>query len=90
MHEAVIVEGVRTAVGSADSMLATVIKELMNRVGDTVDPADIEDVEVGCAMPEGSQGLNIARQVALLAGLPPRVTISTSNRGSGSAPVTKL
>lgn len=90
MHEAVIVEGVRTAVGRAkkgttrnvraDSMLATVIKELMNRVGDAVDPADIEDVEVGCAMPEGSQGLNIARQVALLAGLPPSVPAMTINR----------
>jgi len=90
MHEAVIVEGVRTAVGRAkkgttrnvraDSMLATVIKELMNRVGDAIDPADIEDVEVGCAMPEGSQGLNIARQVALLAGLPPSVPAMTINR----------
>jgi acetyl-CoA acyltransferase len=64
----------------ADRMMATVIKEVMNRVGDAVAPADIEDVEVGCAMPEGSQGLNIARQISLLAGLPPSVPGMTINR----------
>jgi acetyl-CoA acyltransferase len=90
MHEAVIVEGVRTAVGRAkkgttrnvraDEMMATVIKELMRRTAGALDPAEVDDVEIGCAMPEGTQGLNIARQVLLRAGLPVSVPGVTINR----------
>ncbi len=90
MREAVIVEGVRTAVGRAkrgttrnvraDEMMATVIRELMRRTEGALDPAAIDDVIVGCAFPEGSQGLNIARQVLLRAGLPVSVPGQTINR----------
>ena len=90
MHEAVIVEGVRTAVGRAkkgttrtaraDDMMAAVIAELMRRVEGAVAPEEIDDVAVGCAMPEGPQGLNIARQVLLEAGLPVSVPGQTINR----------
>ncbi len=90
MREAVIVEGVRTAVGRAkkgttrnvraDEMMATVIAELMARTEGALAPEAVEDVIIGCAMPEGSQGLNIARQVALRAGLPVDVPGQTVNR----------
>src|SRR5574341_1089508 len=90
MNEAVIVEGVRTAVGKSkrgatrntrpEDMMACVIQELMRRTEGAVKPEDIEDVIVGCAMPEGVQGLNIARQVALLSGLPDSVPGQTVNR----------
>jgi acetyl-CoA acyltransferase len=90
MREAVIVEGVRTAVGRskkgatrnlrADEMMADVIAELLRRVDGAIAPQDIDDVNVGCAMPEGSQGLNIARQVAIRAGLPVSVPAQTINR----------
>ncbi len=90
MREAVIVEGVRTAVGRskkgitrnlrADEMMAEVIAELLRRVDGAIAPQDIDDVNVGCAMPEGSQGLNIARQVAIRAGLPVSVPAQTINR----------
>ncbi|HEC21657.1 MAG TPA: acetyl-CoA C-acyltransferase [Chloroflexi bacterium] len=90
MHEAVIVEGVRTAVGRAkkgttrtaraDDMMAAVIAELMRRVEGAIAPEEIDDVAVGCAMPEGPQGLNIARQVLLEAGLPVSVPGQTINR----------
>lgn len=90
MTEAVIVEGVRTGVGKAkrgttrnarpEDMMSCVIQELLRRTEGALKPADIEDVIVGCAMPEGVQGLNIARQVALLAGLPDSVPGQTVNR----------
>ncbi len=90
MQEAVIVEGVRTAVGRskrgttrnvrADDMMAAVIVELMKRVEGAIAPADIDDVELGCAFPEGSQGLNIARQISIRAGLPVTVPAQTINR----------
>jgi acetyl-CoA acyltransferase len=90
MSEAVIVEGVRTAVGKAkrgstrnarpEDMMACVIRELMRRTEGAVKPEEIEDVIVGCAMPEGVQGLNIARQVAILGGLPDSVPGQTVNR----------
>ncbi len=90
MREAVIVEGVRTAVGRskrgttrnvrADEMMATVVRELMRRTDGALDPTAIDDVIVGCAFPEGSQGLNIARQVLLRAGLPVSVPGQTINR----------
>jgi acetyl-CoA acyltransferase len=89
MKEAVIVSAVRTPVGKAkrgglatvrpDEMAATVIKELLNRTPN-LDPAQIEDVVFGCAFPEGEQGMNMARMIALRAGLPDTVPAETINR----------
>src|SRR5690606_41179793 len=56
------------------------IRELMRRTEGALSPEDVDDVELGCAMPEGSQGLNIARQVVLRAGLPVSVPAQTINR----------
>ena len=88
-HEPVIVAAARTAVGKAkrgslattrpDEMAAEVIKELMRRAA-ALDPADIDDVILGSAFPEGEQGLNMARLVALRAGLPDSVPAETINR----------
>jgi acetyl-CoA acyltransferase len=79
MPEAVIVSAVRTAVGRAykgslratrpDDLAAVVIKEALARVA-ALDPKEIDDVILGCAMPEGEQGMNVARIAALRAGLP--------------------
>lgn len=90
MREAVIVAGSRTAVGKAvrgstrnarsDDMMATVIQDLLKRTEGKLDPAEIEDVVVGCAMPEGSQGMNFARVVALRAGLSVDIPGLTVNR----------
>jgi len=66
-----------------DDMLATVIQGLMKKTGVPAD--DIEDLIVGCAMPEGEQGLNVARLVGLLAGLPQSVAGVTVNRFCGSS-----
>jgi acetyl-CoA acyltransferase len=89
MQDAVIVSAVRTPVGKAkrgglatvrpDDMAATVIKELLKRTPD-LDPVEIEDVVIGCAFPEGEQGLNMARMIALRAGLPDTVPAETINR----------
>ncbi len=89
MREAVIVAAVRTPVGKAkrgglatvraDEMAATVIKELLKRTPQ-LDPADIDDVILGCAFPEGEQGMNMARLTALGAGLPYSVPAETINR----------
>ena len=88
-REAVIVAASRTAVGKAkrgttrnwrsDEMAAAVIQELM-RQAEGLDPQDIDDVIMGCAMPEGAQGLNFARTIALRAGLPVDVPGMTVNR----------
>jgi len=88
-REAVIVSAVRTPVGKAkrgslttvrpDDMAATVIQELLKRTP-KLDPAEIEDVVIGCAFPEGEQGMNMARMVALRAGLPKEVPGETINR----------
>ena len=88
-REAVIVAGSRTAVGKSkrgttrnwrsDDMMAAVIRDLLKKA-EGLDPAEIDDVIVGCAMPEGAQGLNMARIVALRAGLPPSVPAMTVNR----------
>jgi acetyl-CoA acyltransferase len=88
-REAVIVAGVRTAVGKSkkgtmrnwrsDDMAAAVIMELMRRA-EGLDPQDIDDVIIGCAMPEGAQGLNFARTIALRAGLPVETPGMTVNR----------
>ncbi len=90
MREAVIVAASRTAVGKAvrglsktarsDDMAATVIRELMQQTEGKLDPELIDDVIIGCAMPEGSQGLNFARVIALRAGLPVTVPAQTVNR----------
>ncbi|MEK1894164.1 MAG: thiolase family protein [Rhizobium sp.] len=66
-----------------DHLVAGVIKALVGRSG--IDPAEIEDVNLGCAFPEGEQGLNIARCAALIAGLPQSVGGSTVNRWCGSS-----
>lgn len=90
MREAVIVAATRTAVGRSkkgttrnariDEMMKAVILELLNQTEGKLDPAQIDDVTIGCAMPEGSQGLNIARTIALMAGLPVEVPAQTINR----------
>ncbi|HUG47139.1 MAG TPA: thiolase family protein [Candidatus Limnocylindria bacterium] len=89
MRDAVIVSAVRTAVGKAprgalretppEELAMAVVREAMARIG-SLDPAEIEDLVLGCAMPEGAQGLNIARQVALGAGLPDSASAMTINR----------
>jgi acetyl-CoA acyltransferase len=89
-REAVIVAAARTAVGKAkrgttrntrsDELAAAVIRELMRQTEGKLDPALIDDVIIGCAMPEGAQGLNMARVIALRAGLPPDVPAQTVNR----------
>jgi len=89
MKDAVIVSAVRTPVGKAkrgglatvrpDEMAATTIQALLKRTPN-LDPAQIEDVVIGCAFPEGEQGLNMARMIALRAGLPDSVPAETINR----------
>jgi acetyl-CoA acyltransferase len=89
MRDAVIVSGVRTAVGKAprgtlretppEVLATTAIREALARVPG-LDPAEVEDVVLGCAMPEGAQGLNIARQVALGSGIPDHASAMTINR----------
>jgi acetyl-CoA acyltransferase len=89
MEDAVIVSAARTPVGKAkrgglatvrpDEMAAAVIRELLKRTPN-LDPAQIEDVVIGCAFPEGEQGLNMARMIALRAGLPDSVPAETINR----------
>ena len=94
MPEAVIVSSVRTPVGRAfkgslrtsrpDDYAALVIKEALARVPG-LDPKEIEDVILGCAMPEGEQGMNVARIAALRAGLPVEASAMTVNRFCASA-----
>jgi acetyl-CoA acyltransferase len=89
MREAVIVSIARTAVGKAprgtlrntrpDDMAAAVIREVLRRVPE-LDPAEIEDVILGCAMPEAEQGNNVARVASLRAGLPVTCSAMTVNR----------
>lgn len=66
-----------------DDLAAGVIRALVGRSG--FDPAEIEDVNLGCAFPEGEQGLNLARCASLIAGLPLSVGGSTVNRWCGSS-----
>ena len=66
-----------------DDMLAAVIQGLLKKTG--VPPEDLEDLIVGCAMPEGEQGLNVARLTGLLSGLPISVAGTTVNRFCGSS-----
>jgi acetyl-CoA acyltransferase len=89
MREAVIVSSVRTAVGKAykgalrtmrpDDLAALAIKAALARLPG-LDPKEIEDVILGCAMPEGEQGMNVARIAALRAGLPVESSAMTINR----------
>ena len=89
MREAVIVSSVRTAVGKAgkgtlratrpDDLAAAAIKEAIGRAKG-LDPAEIDDVIVGCATPEAEQGMNVARIASLRAGLPVTVSAMTINR----------
>src|ERR671938_328246 len=89
MRDAVIVSAVRTAVGKAprgtlrttrpDEMGATVIKEAVARVPG-LEVSEIEDVIMGCAMPEAEQGMNVARAAAIRAGLPVETSAMTINR----------
>ncbi len=89
MQEAVIVSATRTAVGKApggslrtvrpDEMAATVIKEALRRAPG-IEPSEIDDVILGCAMPEGEQGLNVARIASLRAGVPVNASAVTINR----------
>jgi acetyl-CoA acyltransferase len=88
-RDPVIVAATRTAVGRAkrgslattrpDEMASAVIKELLRRLP-ALDPAEVDDVILGCAFPEGEQGMNMARMVALGAGLPDSVPAETINR----------
>lgn len=88
MRNAVIVAAARTAVGKAprgalrtvrpDDMAAAVIQAVIEKAG--IDPAEIEDVVLGCAFPEAEQGMNVARIATLRAGLPESVTGQTVNR----------
>ena len=66
-----------------DDIAAQVVRALVERTG--IDPADIEDLIVGCAFPEGEQGFNVARLIAFLAGLPQSVGGATVNRFCGSS-----
>jgi acetyl-CoA acyltransferase len=89
MRSAYIVTALRTAVGKAkkgtlkdfrpDEMLSNVISELVKKTPN-LNPAEIDDVIIGCAFPEGEQGLNIARIASLRAGLPVNVPAITINR----------
>ena len=89
MTDIIIADAVRSAVGRAhkgslalkrpDELAADVIRELMKRVPQ-VKAEMVEDVVLGCAMPEGEQGLNVARLSAILAGLPIETSAITINR----------
>jgi len=89
MHDAVIVSAVRTPVGKApngtlrgarpDEMAATAIAEALARAPG-IDPSDVDDVILGCAMPEAEQGMNVARIASLRAGIPVQASAVTVNR----------
>jgi acetyl-CoA acyltransferase len=88
-REPVIVAAARTAIGKArrgslatkrpDEMASAVVKELLHRA-EGLDPNEIDDFILGCAFPEGEQGMNMARMVGLSAGLPISVPGETINR----------
>jgi acetyl-CoA acyltransferase len=89
MRDAVIVSAVRTAVGKApkgtlrdtrpDEMGAVVIEETIKRAAG-LEKSEVEDVIMGCAMPEAEQGMNVARASAIRAGLPVETSAMTINR----------
>jgi acetyl-CoA acyltransferase len=91
MRNAVIVGAARTAVGKKngklsgvrpDDLLAHTLKSLTERVG--IDPSEVEDVVIGCVDQVGEQGMNIARNAALIAGFPLDVCGTTLDRMCGS------
>src|SRR3954452_1001352 len=89
MRDAVIVSAVRTPVGKApkgtlratrpDDLAAVAIRGALERVPN-LDKREVEDVIVGCAVPEGEQGMNVARTASLLAGVPIEAAAMTINR----------
>src|SRR4051812_35649384 len=89
MREAVIVSAVRTAVGRShkgslrntrpEDLGGLVVREVLNRVSE-LDPREVDDIIIGCAMPEGEQGMNLGRIVGMRAGLPTTVSGMTVNR----------
>ncbi|WP_367306696.1 acetyl-CoA C-acyltransferase [Alicyclobacillus acidocaldarius] len=89
MREAVIVSVARTPVGKAkrgvfrhtrvEDLGRAAVRAAVERA-EGLDPAEIEDVVIGCAMPEGEQGLNVARIISLYSGLPETVPAMTINR----------
>src|SRR5215470_11978471 len=89
MADAVIVSAVRTAVGKApngtlrgtrpDELAAAAIAEALGRAPG-IDPGAVDDVILGCAMPEAEQGMNVARIASLRAGIPVTASAVTVNR----------
>ncbi len=67
----------------ADDLAAAVVKGVVSKSG--IDPNDLEDLLLGCAFPEGEQGLNVARLVSFMAGLPQAAGAATINRFCGSS-----
>jgi len=94
MNEAVIVSAARTAVGKApngtlrgtrpDDLASVAIAEALRRAPGLA-PADIDDVILGCAMPEAEQGMNVARIASLRAGIPQSGSCAASRRRSSPA-----
>ncbi len=90
MREAVLVAMARTAVGRSkkgvtrttrpEDLVKAVIQDVLSQTDGRLDPAQIDDVILGCAMPEGAQGLNVARIASVIAGLPDSVPAMTVNR----------
>jgi len=95
MKNAVIIEGVRTPIGRShkekgvfrdvrsDDLAVAAVRALVERTG--IDPAEIEDVVLGNTQQQGEQGLNVARTVALMAGIPSHSAGATINRLCGSS-----
>ncbi|MGB9147811.1 MAG: acetyl-CoA C-acyltransferase [Acidobacteriaceae bacterium] len=89
MPDPVLIAALRTAVGKAprgalrntrpDDLAATALRAALDRVP-ALDPAEIDDVILGCAMPEAEQGMNVARVASLRAGLPVSASAMTVNR----------
>ena len=96
MREVVIIDGVRTPIGRAgkdkgyykdiraDDLAVNCIRRLIEK-NPKVNPAEIEDVVFGCANQSGEQGLNVARMIGLLSGLPVEVAGTTVDRQCGSS-----
>ena len=95
MREAVIVAMSRTGIGRArkgttrttrpEELAKAVVQDVLRQVDGRLDPARIDDLIVGCAIPEGSQGLNVARAIGLQAGLPVEVPCPSRAASSSSA-----
>src|SRR5260370_38749535 len=93
MNNAVIVSAARTAVGKAphgtlrgtrpDELAAVAIREALDRAHG-IEPGEIDDVILGCAMPEAEQGMNVARIASFRAGIPVQASAVTVNRSCSS------